>query len=223
MAGDIRYTYRQTLDLDIDSLERIELHAHIERVLNIRLGDEIASQTFTVRDLFKAVARELSGRDGVGGMSTSPTAVTWNEIIISASADDLAERHVIETTAFARAARYPALKLAFLIAKILFRLKVSGPGHLPRERPFLICPNHQSYMDGALVASVPPSAPGRRTATGFYSPRSASPSARHWSLMIKRPPITSGIRNTLALQSKSATRCATRYSIYGRKKFSPRW
>ena len=43
-----------------------------------------------------------------------------------------------------------------MLAKILFRLKVRGLEHLPRERPFLICPNHQSYMDGALVASALP-------------------------------------------------------------------
>ncbi len=144
------------LDLGFDSLQRIELLAQIEQLLNIRLGDEVASQTFTVRDLLKAVAQELSGRDGVGVKSDAAAAVKWKEIIASASADDLAERYVIEPTAFARTIHYLALKLAFLIAKILFRLKVSGLEHLPRERPFLICPNHQSYMDGALVASVLP-------------------------------------------------------------------
>ncbi|MCI0390165.1 MAG: 1-acyl-sn-glycerol-3-phosphate acyltransferase, partial [Acidobacteria bacterium] len=64
--------------------------------------------------------------------------------------------YVIEPTAFTRAAHFLALRLALLLAKILFRLKVRGLEHLPRERPFLICPNHQSYMDGALVASALP-------------------------------------------------------------------
>jgi len=144
------------LDLGFDSLHRIELLARIEQLLNIDLGDEVASQTFTVRDLLRAVSQELSGRDGVGGKSAATAPVTWKEIIASASADDLAERYVIEPTAVARVVHFLALKLAFLIAKILFRLKVRGLEHLPRERPFLICPNHQSYMDGALVASVLP-------------------------------------------------------------------
>jgi long-chain acyl-CoA synthetase len=144
------------LDLGFDSLQRIELLAQIEQLLNIRLGDEVASQTFTVRDLLKTVSQELSERDGIGDKSAAAAPVTWKEIIASASPDDLAERYVIEPTAFARAAHYLALKLAFLIAKILFRLKVRGLEQLPRERPFMICPNHQSYLDGALVAAVLP-------------------------------------------------------------------
>src|SRR5262245_17615435 len=143
------------LDLGFDSLQRIELLAQIEQLFNISLGDEVSSQTFTVRDLLKAVAQESGREGGVGGKS-APAHVTWKEIIASSSEDDLAERYVIEPTAFASAAHYFALKLAFLIAKTLFRLKVRGLEKLPRERPFLICPNHQSYMDGALVASVLP-------------------------------------------------------------------
>ncbi|HKE03696.1 MAG TPA: AMP-binding protein [Blastocatellia bacterium] len=144
------------LDLGFDSLQRIELLAQIEQLLNIRLGDEVASQTFTVRDLLKAVAQELSEGNGSAGKSAAPAPGAWKEIIASASADDLAERYVIEPTAFTRVVHFLALKLAFLLAKILFRVKVRGLEHLPQERPFLICPNHQSYMDGALVASVLP-------------------------------------------------------------------
>jgi len=98
----------------------------------------------------------LSTRDGAGSKSAASAPVTWKEIIASASADDLAERHIVEPTAFARAAHYLALKLTFLIARILFRLKVSGLEKLPKEQPFIICPNHLSYLDGALVAAVLP-------------------------------------------------------------------
>ncbi|HEY7180774.1 MAG TPA: lysophospholipid acyltransferase family protein, partial [Blastocatellia bacterium] len=49
-----------------------------------------------------------------------------------------------------------AFKFVFLTSRILFRLKVRGLEHLPRERPFMICPNHQSYLDGPLVAAVLP-------------------------------------------------------------------
>lgn len=144
------------LDLGFDSLQRIELLAQIEQLLNISLGDDVASQTFTVRDLLKTVSQKLSERDGAGGKSTAAAPVTWKEIIASASADELVERHIIGPTAFARVAHYLAFKFVFLTSKILFRLKVRGLEHLPRERPFMICPNHQSYLDGPLVAAVLP-------------------------------------------------------------------
>jgi long-chain acyl-CoA synthetase len=144
------------LDLGFDSLQRIELLTQLGQSLNINLGDDIASQTFTVRDLLKAVSQELSGRGAAEGKSAATGPVTWKEIIASASAGDLAERHIVEPTAFARAAHYLAFKFVFLTGRILFRLKVRGLEQLPRERPFMICPNHQSYLDGPLVAAVLP-------------------------------------------------------------------
>jgi long-chain acyl-CoA synthetase len=156
---DIHLDMNLELDLGFDSLQRIELLARIERLLNIELGDEVASQTFTVRDLLKTVAEKLRRGEGAreAAVATAPvTPITWKEIIASANTDDLADRYVVQPTAFNRVVHYLALKLAFLIAKILFRVKVRGLEHLPKEHPFLICPNHQSYMDGALVGAVLP-------------------------------------------------------------------
>jgi long-chain acyl-CoA synthetase len=144
------------LDLGFDSLQRIELLAQLEQLLNIDLGDDVASQTFTVRDLLKTGSQKLSDSEGAGGKSAAAAPVTWKDIIASANPDDLEERHVIEPSAFARAAHYLAFKFVFLISKILFRVKVRGLEHLLLERPFMICPNHQSYLDGPLVAAVLP-------------------------------------------------------------------
>jgi long-chain acyl-CoA synthetase len=38
----------------------------------------------------------------------------------------------------------------------LFRFQVSGREHLPQSGPFLLCPNHQSYLDPFLLASALP-------------------------------------------------------------------
>ncbi|MGH9842195.1 MAG: AMP-binding protein [Blastocatellia bacterium] len=153
---DVHLDMNLELDLGFDSLQRIELLAQIEQLLNIHLGDDVASQTFSVRDLLKTVAREMSGGGGVKGASAAPSPITWKEIIASADKDDLAAAYVIEPTVFNRVVHFLALKLALLIAKILFRVKVRGLEHLPKERPFLICPNHQSYVDGPLVGAVLP-------------------------------------------------------------------
>ncbi len=153
---DVHLDMNLELDLGFDSLQRIELLAQIEQALNIRLGDEVASQTFSVRDLLKTVAQKLREGASGNGESAAPAPVTWKEIVASASTDDLAERYVIEPTPFSRGLHFLGLKLIYLIARILFKLKVRGLEHLPQERPFLICPNHQGYMDGPLVAAVLP-------------------------------------------------------------------
>jgi long-chain acyl-CoA synthetase len=154
--SDIHLDMNLELDLGFDSLQRIELLMQIEQILNVQLGDDVASQTFTVRDLLKTVAQKLNKGDVDKGSSTAQIPVTWKEIIASAKSDDMAEKYVFEPSAFYHGLHFLGLKLIFLLAKILFRLKVRGLEHLPQERPFLICPNHQSYMDGALVAAVLP-------------------------------------------------------------------
>jgi long-chain acyl-CoA synthetase len=158
------------LDLGFDSLQRIELLAQIEQLLNVRLGDDVASQVFTVRDLLKTVGQKLEAGDSTKGVAAARAPVTWKEIIASASTDDLAERYVIEPSAFSRIVHYLGLRLIYFLAKILFRLNAQGIEHLPLERPFLICPNHQSYLDGALVASVLPLRVIKNTFTLGFTP-----------------------------------------------------
>ncbi|MGE0126863.1 MAG: AMP-binding protein [Blastocatellales bacterium] len=153
---DVHLDMNLELDLGFDSLQRIELLAQIEQLLNVHLGDDVASQTFTVRDLLKTAAQKLSEEDSGKGVSAAPAPVTWKEIIASADADELAERYVVRPTVFNRVVHFLALKLAFLLARILFRVKVRGLENLPQQSPFLICPNHQSYIDGALIGAVLP-------------------------------------------------------------------
>ena len=45
---------------------------------------------------------------------------------------------------------------ARVINKVLFRLKSEGLDKVPAKGPFLVCPNHVSYLDGFLVASLFP-------------------------------------------------------------------
>ncbi|MFN0088615.1 MAG: AMP-binding protein [Blastocatellia bacterium] len=144
------------LDLGFDSLQRIELLAQIEQALGLRLGDDVASQTFTVRDLLRTIRRQIEAGERLNGKAAPSARVTWREIIASADADDMAGKYIIDPTPFSRAIHYLALCLIYLIARILFRLKVRGIENLPRDRPFLICPNHQGYLDGPLVSSVLP-------------------------------------------------------------------
>nr|MBP6822968.1 AMP-binding protein [Acidobacteriota bacterium] len=144
------------LDLGFDSLQRIEVLMQIEQMLNIHLGDEVASQTFTIRELLKTVKQKLDEGQHAAGGEPAASPVTWKEIIASASLDDMAAKYILEPTTFSRAAHFLFLRFIFLLGKILFRLKVYGLENLPQQRPFLICPNHQGYLDGPLVSSVLP-------------------------------------------------------------------
>jgi long-chain acyl-CoA synthetase len=144
------------LDLGFDSLQRIELLAQLEQTLGLRLGDDVASQIFSVRDLLQTIARRIEEGEKANGKAPAPARITWKEIIASASTDDMAERYIIDPSPFSRVLHFLVLCLIYSIARLLFRLQVRGLENLPQERPFLICPNHQGYLDGPLVSAALP-------------------------------------------------------------------
>ena len=43
-----------------------------------------------------------------------------------------------------------------MVFRTLLRLKMQGLNHLPDKGPFLICPNHESYLDPFVLLSVLP-------------------------------------------------------------------
>jgi long-chain acyl-CoA synthetase len=52
------------------------------------------------------------------------------------------------------------------IMRVLFRLRVEGLENVPEGGPFIIAPNHVSYLDSFVVAAAIPRGVLRRTLTG---------------------------------------------------------
>lgn len=144
------------LDLGFDSLQRVELIANVERLLNINVPDDSYSQCVTVRDLLKEMEERASGNQKSDSVPLRPMEVTWREILDSSGADPLTRKRVFESSLVADLLRWTMLKLVHLLAKCFFSLEVKGIENLPKRGPYLICPNHQSYLDGVLLSSVLP-------------------------------------------------------------------
>jgi long-chain acyl-CoA synthetase len=51
---------------------------------------------------------------------------------------------------------FVSMQLLKLVARILVRLKCYGMENLPPTLPFILCPNHESFLDGPLIVSVLP-------------------------------------------------------------------
>lgn len=155
--GELHPDMNLELDLGFDSLQRTELIVTVEQALNVRLDEGAASQVLTVRDLLRAVEGKLeAGPAAAGGNGAAAGRVTWKEILDSSNRDEAAEEYVYRSPGVMVYVYFVLLKLVFLLSKILFRLKVRGVENLPAKGPYLICPNHQSYMDGVLVTAVLP-------------------------------------------------------------------
>lgn len=143
------------LDLGFDSLQRVELIANIEELLGHRFDDAV-NRCLVVRDLLKEVERSVTDGRAHRREGAAPKRVTWHEILESARRDEISRNYILKPRRLSTAFNFIGLKAIFALAKMLLRLEVRGIENLPRQGPYLICPNHQSYIDGILVCSVLP-------------------------------------------------------------------
>jgi len=138
------------LDLGFDSMERVELVVALERELGAEADDKVISQVYTVRELVDAI---LQARGNVTGTRSSLPG--WDAVLAPAPEDPA-------VLAALNSGQGPVFfwfvfgKFVALFMRIFFNLRVSGKEKLPQKGPFILSPNHQSFLDGPVVASQIP-------------------------------------------------------------------
>lgn len=147
---NMRPTLNLELDLGLDSMQRVELLSRLEEELRGNVDESQLSDIYTVRDLLDAVLQSAAS-----GQSAPRAAFAgWKAILAEQPADPevLALRRPHPAFAF----WYPLSRVIQMTARDLFHLQVSGLEKLPREGPFILSSNHQSYIDPVILASVLP-------------------------------------------------------------------
>jgi len=140
------------LDLGLDSMERVELLTDLEQEFGIRVPEEQAQGLLTLGQLVDAVR---PGATSSG--STNPRVVTdqsWTVLLTELPPESdpvlsrlLQPRPVLEPILFV---------VGRLLPRLMGRIEVSGLDKVPKVGAFLICPNHQSYVDPFFVCAVLP-------------------------------------------------------------------
>lgn len=141
LRGDVPLRLEDNLELDLgfDSLKRIELVAALEDAFGLKLPETFASEVMTVGDLIERIKEEM--RKGPAEVMVESKRVL--------------ERMGLHRGVIERALILSILCLLKTIFKTLFRLEVRGISNLP-DHPFIIAPNHSSYLDGFVVAAAVP-------------------------------------------------------------------
>jgi len=144
------------IDLGIDSLTRVELGLGLGAVLNTSIPDEALYGASTVRELIVNIQNARDEKQGFIQQWQS-AQMDWNRILNDLPHDGeflcaMGKRHSL-----AGIMATVILKSVFLfILRLFWRLSIKGRRFLPRHGPYLVCPNHSSYLDGVIVAcSVP--------------------------------------------------------------------
>ena len=137
------------LDLGLDSMERVELLTELEQKFSVKVPPAVAQQIFTVRQL--SVALESAGpSEG----AASPAAQSWSVLLgdLPPAGDPvlggLLEPKPVMSRLFFAAGR--------VAGPLVGRVALTGLENLPATGAYIICPNHQSFLDPFLLCSALP-------------------------------------------------------------------
>jgi long-chain acyl-CoA synthetase len=150
--SEIRPTNNLELDLGLDSMQRVELLVALEQELNGDVGESQLAEVYTVRELVDLVRQSVAGgakREG------QPQFSGWQMVLQEQPTDPdvLALAH---SQNFRETTWYLLTRMAAMFAYDRFQLRVSGLENIPQSGPFLLCSNHQSFIDGVIMSSVLP-------------------------------------------------------------------
>ena len=146
-AGPLDLSTSLELDLGFDSLARVELLSMAESQLGVRMDEAKAASIYTLGEMLEALA--AAGADSGGGR-------TWKEILAASEGKMLPQQDVLDPSLLTLWFSYVFIKLAGILFRVFLRLRHTGIDKLPRQTPFILCPNHQSFLDGPLLISILP-------------------------------------------------------------------
>ncbi|MBN2338279.1 MAG: AMP-binding protein [Acidobacteria bacterium] len=137
------------LDLGFDSMEKVELLASLEQALNLRLPEDFGAEIFTLADLIRLLEQEAVAGTGAGAASRQ----SWETILAAGSTED----SLPVSGPVVSLVKYLLARLLYFVLFLpLLRLETRGLGNLPARGPYLVCPNHQSYLDAFVLVSALP-------------------------------------------------------------------
>lgn len=147
----IRPTHNLELDLGLDSMQRVELLTALEQQLGGEVPEAQLAEIYSVRDLVDAVLASAGRGEGHARAAEPAWATILKEPVTDPDVLALA-RH----NAFADVFLFLLAKLIYLFALDRFHLKMRGVENLPEKGPFLLCSNHQSYVDPFVMVGALP-------------------------------------------------------------------
>lgn len=150
-SGPIAPDANLELDLGLDSMERVELLVTLEQEFSTQVAEEEAVKIYTVRELVEALLGEstATGRARASGPA-------WAILLAPEKVADPDFLEILKPKHILAAVCFLIVKIVYLFARLLLRMRVEGRENLPASGPVVLSPNHQSYLDAFLLVSTLP-------------------------------------------------------------------
>jgi long-chain acyl-CoA synthetase len=130
------------LDLNLDSFSWMELTIQLQDQLGIHLSDADLARIETIRDLLRL---SIERQTKIPALSGQGAAVALD-----------IERWAAPTNTLLTTLGFALYIVDRLVMRAVFRLQAIGVERLPATGPFVIAPNHVSYLDAPAIAAALP-------------------------------------------------------------------
>jgi len=139
------------IDLGLDSLSRAEVFAALEHAFGTEFEADEAAKALLISDVIALVRTKVGDSED---LKVADTSLNWSNIVRETDEDFPEIRAVLRPQYLFPFFAFVILKIFYLFSKLFMRLEVSGRENLSLvKRPFLVCPNHQSFLDAFVVCS----------------------------------------------------------------------
>jgi long-chain acyl-CoA synthetase len=145
------------LDLGLDSMRRVELLAAVEQELGGDVEESQLAGIYTVCELLDAVLTSAAS----GKTASKQQFAGWSELLREDPTDP-AVLAIIKPRFFTDRIIYLIARLIRLVWRVRSSISVEGVENIPRQGAYLLCSNHQSFLDPAILLAVLPLAIIRR-------------------------------------------------------------
>ena len=137
------------IDLGLDSLARAETFAALEQAYGTEFEADEAAQALTVANVI-----ELVNKHGGEDVEQVSVDLNWGKIVRETEDDFPEVRAVLRDRPVFSAFAFTVYRGFNLFCRVFMRLEVDGAEKLHEmKRPYLICPNHQSFLDPFVLCS----------------------------------------------------------------------
>ncbi|MFZ0284642.1 MAG: AMP-binding protein [Terriglobales bacterium] len=138
------------LDLGLDSMQRVELMVALERELGGNVEESRLAEVYSVRDLV-----DLVRESAASGATLATQRASWDTLL----REEIFDREVLALTRprpISEAFWFLVSRLIRIAADDRFHLRVIGVEKIPAHGPFILCSNHQSFIDPVILGGLLP-------------------------------------------------------------------
>jgi long-chain acyl-CoA synthetase len=151
----IRLTDHLELDLGLNSLNRIEIIATLEKQLPGKLPEAFNTKLFTVKDLIQEL-NQWQQKQKINLPTTHAEKMTWKQLLDTPPPKSMKKTLDRSADTLSYSFTLAVFHTTRILSKLLFRPTLLGIENLPRHQPFILCANHTSYIDAILLATTIP-------------------------------------------------------------------